>query len=290
MNMSETTTISRLLVQCEDRPGIVAAVSSFLRDAGANITRSDQYTTDPEPGGTFFMRIEFSHHLDAAGRADMEQRFAAAVGQPFGMEWRMWDGTQRKRIAILVSKHDHCLVDLLWRYRRGEIDGDVVVVISNHDDARREVEAFGVPYVHIPVTKDTKAAAEQQALDRLVGQVDLVVLARYMQILSGDFLHRLGCPVINIHHSFLPAFVGADPYGRAHVKGVKLIGATAHYVTEDLDEGPIIEQSVARVTHRDTVENLTGTGRDIERAVLATAVKAHLEDRVIVHGGRTVVF
>jgi formyltetrahydrofolate deformylase len=290
--MSDTmrTHVSRLLIRCEDRPGIVAAVSGFLRDASANITRSDQYSTDVEPGGTFFMRIEFSHHLDAAAVAAFEERFAADVARPFGMEWSVWHQPQRKRIAILVSRYDHCLVDLLWRGRRGELEGTVEVVISNHEDARPEVEAFGVPFVHIPVTKDTKAEAEDAQIEQLAGKVDLVVLARYMQILSSDFLARVGCPVINIHHSFLPAFVGANPYERAHSRGVKLIGATAHYVTEDLDEGPIIEQSVERVTHRHTAEDLTATGRDIERAVLAAAVKAHLEDRVIVHGNRTVVF
>jgi formyltetrahydrofolate deformylase len=282
--------VSRLLVRCEDRAGIVAAVSGFLRDAGANIARSDQYSTDPEGGGTFFMRVEFAHGLDAGDRSELDSRFDAQVARPFDMEWRLWHGEQRKRIAILVSRYDHCLVDLLWRGRRGELEGDVALVISNHEDTRPEVEAFGVPFVHIPVTKETKAAAEAAALEHLTGKVDLVVLARYMQIVSGDFLARVGCPVMNIHHSFLPAFVGADPYGRAHARGVKLIGATAHYVTEELDAGPIVEQAVERVTHRDTPEDLTGTGRDIERAVLAAAVRAHLEDRVIVHGNRTVVF
>jgi formyltetrahydrofolate deformylase len=290
MTDSARAAVSRLLIRCEDRPGIVAAVSGFLRDVGANITRSDQYSTDVEPGGTFFMRLEFSHHLDAPSVSAFEERFDADVARPFGMDWSVWHLPQGKRIAILVSRHDHCLVDLLWRGRRGELEGSVELVISNHEDTRPEVEAFGVPFVHIPVTKETKPAAEAAALERLAGNVDLVVLARYMQILSSDFLERIGCPVINIHHSFLPAFVGANPYERAHASGVKLIGATAHYVTEDLDEGPIIEQAVERVTHRHRVEDLTATGRDIERAVLATAVRAHLEDRVIVHGNRTVVF
>ena len=290
MTDSARAAVSRLLIRCEDRPGIVAAVSGFLRDVGANITRSDQYSTDVEPGGTFFMRLEFSHHLDSPSVSAFEERFDADVARPFGMDWSVWHLPQRKRIAILVSRHDHCLVDLLWRGRRGELEGSVELVISNHEDTRPEVEAFGVPFVHIPVTKETKPAAEAAALERLAGNVDLVVLARYMQILSSDFLERIGCPVINIHHSFLPAFVGANPYERAHASGVKLIGATAHYVTEDLDEGPIIEQAVERVTHRHRVEDLTATGRDIERAVLATAVRAHLEDRVIVHGNRTVVF
>jgi formyltetrahydrofolate deformylase len=284
-----TTETSRLLVRCRDRPGIVAGVSSFLRDAGANISRSDQYSTDPEPGGTFFMRTVFTHSLNG-GHAEFESSFDEQVAQPFGMDWRVWHGRQRKRIAILVSKEDHCLVDLLWRSRRGELEGSIELVVSNHEDARREAEAFGVPFVHIPITKATKAAAEDAALERLAGQVDLVVLARYMQILSGGFLERVGCPVINIHHSFLPAFVGADPYARAHERGVKLIGATAHYVTEELDAGQIIEQGVARVTHRDSVDDLTGIGREIERSVLASAVTAHLEDRVIVHGDRTIVF
>ena len=279
---------ARLLLSCADRPGIVAAVSSFLERQGANIFQSDQYSTDPE-GGAFFMRVEF--HLEGIdeNRDAFEAGFADVAGQ-LGMEWRISYTTQRKRIAVLVSRYDHCLLDLLWRWRRGELDCDVGLVVSNHPDLERDVAAFDVPYVHVPVEKDKKAEAEARLLGLFSQRFDLLVLARYMQILSGNFLDSVKTPVINIHHSFLPAFAGADPYARARERGVKLIGATAHYVTEELDAGPIIEQDVARVTHRDSVETLVGMGRDIERTVLARAVKWHLEDRVLVYGTRTVVF
>ena len=217
-------------------------------------------------------------------RAELERAFAVQVAQPFDMEWRFAYAAERKRMALLASREDHCLLDLLWRRRRGELDTDVVGVISNHPDHAQDVAGFGVPYHHIPVP------AEERMLELLTDAVDLVVLARYMQILSRDFLDRLGAPVINIHHSFLPAFVGADPYRRARDRGVKIIGATAHYVTEELDAGPIIEQDVARVSHRHSVDELERIGRDIERVVLARAVGWHLEDRVLIHENRTVVF
>jgi formyltetrahydrofolate deformylase len=193
-------------------------------------------------------------------------------------------------MAILVSRYDHCLMDLLWRQGRGELDAEIVCVVSNHPDLEREAQAAGVPYRHVPVPPDGKPAAERQMLELLEGKVDLVVLARYMQILSGDFLDRLGVPVINIHHSFLPAFAGAEPYRRAREHGVKLIGATAHYVIAELDAGPIIDQDVARVDHRDSVHDLERIGRDIERIVLSRAVALHLDDRVIADAGRTIVF
>jgi formyltetrahydrofolate deformylase len=192
-------------------------------------------------------------------------------------------------VAILASRHDHCVLDLLWRWRRGELDCEITCVVSNHADLARDVAAFGVPYHHVPVPKDGKPAAEARMLDLLADGTDLVVLARYMQILSGRFLAAVGCPVINIHHSFLPAFVGAHPYARAHERGVKLVGATAHYATDDLDEGPIIEQDVVRVNHRHGPPELERVGRDIERLVLARAVEWHLADRVMVHENRTIV-
>jgi formyltetrahydrofolate deformylase len=278
--------VARLVISCPDRPGIVAAVSGALADEGANITQSDQYSTDPE-GGTFLMRVEF--HIDDPGRERFEAAFAA-VAASFDMHWRLWHSGERKRVALLVSRHEHCLLDLLWRWRRGELDCDIPLVVSNHPDLRDEVSMFGVEFVHIPVSPDRKPQAEERLLEAVGEGFDLVVLARYMQILSGSFLDALQAPVINIHHSFLPAFAGADPYTRALQRGVKVIGATAHYVTEDLDEGPIIEQDTARVSHRDTAESLTRVGRDIERTVLARAVKWHLEDRVLVSGTRTVVF
>ena len=279
---------ARLLISCPDGPGIVAAVSRFLFDQGANIVTSDQYSTHPEHG-TFFMRSTF--YLPAI--EDDRTAFEASLqelAERFAMEWRISYARDRRRVALMASRSDHCLLDLLWRNRRGELDMDVKCVISNHDDVRPEVEALNVPFLHIPVTRETKPHAEQRALEVLSGQIDLLVLARYMQILSGDFLRRVGCPVINIHHSFLPAFAGARPYRSAYERGVKLIGATAHYATEELDEGPIIEQDVVRVGHRYTVEDLERVGRDLERMVLARAVRSELDDRVLVHDGRTIVF
>jgi len=282
--------LARLLVTCPDAPGIVAAVSGFLQAHGANITALDQHTTDPE-GGTFFMRAEFTTpHLDLGADA-LETAFDQAVAAPFQMDWQLDDATRRKRVAIMVSKFDHALLELLWRWRRDELGADVALVISNHDDLRFLADSFGVEYHHIPVTKATKAEAEARAFALFdEADVDLIVLARYMQILSPEFVARYPRKIINIHHSFLPAFIGADPYRQASERGVKVIGATAHYVTEDLDEGPIIEQGVARVTHRETVEDLKRTGQSIERDVLARAVRWHLEARVLVWGNQTVVF
>ncbi len=206
------------------------------------------------------------------------------------MDWRIrWWG-QRRKVAILVSRHEHCLLELLWRWRRGELDADVVAVISNHPDLERETLATGVPYHHVPVQEGRREQAEERMLALLEGNADLLVLARYMQILSGEFLARVGMPAINIHHSFLPAFAGAEPYRRARERGVKLIGATAHYVTEQLDDGPIIEQDVVRVDHRQGILDLERVGRDVERLVLARAVAMHLDDRVIPDGRRTIVF
>jgi formyltetrahydrofolate deformylase len=206
------------------------------------------------------------------------------------MEWGLHDASRPKRVAVMVSREDHCLLDLLWRWRRGELDLDIGLVISNHPDLAEAVRAFGVPFVHIPVTADTKQEAERRQLDLLAGNFDLVILARYMQILSGPFLDALAVPVINIHHSFLPAFAGAGPHQRARDRGVKLIGATAHYVIEQLDEGPIIEQDVVRASHRHSAEDLERQGADVERIVLARAVQWHCEDRVVRDGDRTVVF
>jgi formyltetrahydrofolate deformylase len=279
---------ARLLISCPDGPGIVAAVSRFLFEQGANIVTSDQYSTDPEHG-SFFMRSAFYLPAIDDNRAAFEAAFGE-LAQRFAMRWRIAYARDRRRVALMASREDHCLLDLLWRNRRGELDMDVLCVISNHEDLRGEVDALGVPFIHIAVTRDTKQQAEQRALDELGGEVELLVLARYMQILSGDFLARVGCPVINIHHSFLPAFAGAQPYRHAHQRGVKLIGATAHYVTEELDEGPIIEQDVQRVGHRYTVADLERVGRDLERMVLARAVRSELDDRVLVHDGRTIVF
>jgi formyltetrahydrofolate deformylase len=277
---------SRLLLACPDRPGLIAAVSGFLADAGLNIVDADQHSSAE---GRLFMRMAFGSAPEAK-REELYRRFEEEVAGPLEMEHRFAESGERKRMAIMVSREDHCLSDLLWRWRSGELNADIVAVISNHADHADQVQSLGLAYHHIPVAGESKADAEGQALDLLAGEVDLLILARYMQILSVDFLQRLGAPAINIHHSFLPAFIGADPYARAHMRGVKLIGATAHYVTEDLDAGPIIDQDVTRVSHRDEVDDLMRIGRDIERLVLARAVKAHLDDRVLLDGTRTVVF
>jgi formyltetrahydrofolate deformylase len=279
---------ARLLISCPDRPGIVAAVSGFLFEHQANIVSSHQYSSDPS-GGRFFMRTEF-FLPEGTDRSTLLAAFAGEVAERFEMGWTLrWWG-ERQRTAILVSHEDHCLLDLLWRRRRGELDTEIVAVISNHPDLERETRAAGIPFHHVPVARERKAEAEQQMLELLAGRAELLVLARYMQVLSGGFLERVGMPAINIHHSFLPAFAGADPYRRAHDRGVKLIGATAHYVTAELDDGPIIDQDVVRVDHRQGAAELARVGRDVERLVLARAVSRHLEDRVLVDGRRTVVF
>jgi formyltetrahydrofolate deformylase len=277
---------SRLLLACPDRPGLIAAVSGFLADAGLNIVDADQHSSEE---GRFFMRMVFEPAPEAE-RASLYRRFEEEIGQPLRMDHRFAESGERKRVAIMVSREDHCLSDLLWRWRSGELGADLVGVISNHPDHGDQVAALGLPYHHVPVEPGSKGKAEARMLELLEGEVDLLVLARYMQILSGEFLERLSAPAINIHHSFLPAFVGADPYRRAHERGVKLIGATAHYVTEDLDAGPIIDQDVTRVSHRDEVGDLMQIGRDVERLVLSRAVKAHLDDRVLLDGDRTIVF
>ncbi len=280
---------ARLLIGCADQPGIVAAVSGFLFERGANIVSSNQYSSDPT-GGRFFLRTEFFLQMSSEQSARLEQDFDAAVGRRFEMDWEIrWWG-ERQRLAILVSRYDHCLLELLWRWRRGELDADVVAVISNHDDLRHEALAAGVPFHHVPVVRGHKEETEEAILELLGGNAELLVLARYMQILSGDFLKRVRMPAINIHHSFLPAFAGANPYGRAHERGVKLIGATAHNVTEQLDDGPIIDQDVVRVDHRQSAKELERVGRDVERLVLVRAVSLHLDDRVIIDGRRTIVF
>jgi formyltetrahydrofolate deformylase len=279
----ETT---RLLLSCPDRPGIVARTAGFLAEAGRNIIDADQHSTDE---GRLFMRLVFESAPEDE-RDALYSKFGTEVAEPLSMEHRFAEAGRLQRVALMASREDHCLLDLLWRFRSEELPGKPVMVISNHPDHEEAVRSFGLPYHHIPASQENRPAAEEQALSLMRGEIDLVVLARYMQILSAEFLEKLGCPAINIHHSFLPAFPGADPYQRAWQRGVKLIGATAHYVTEDLDAGPIIEQDTARVSHRDEVGDLARIGRDLERLVLARAVRAHLEDRVLVDGERTVVF
>lgn len=279
---------ARMLISCPDGPGIVAAVSRFLFEHGANIVQSDQYTMNPA-GGMFFMRVEFDLPELSQNLPALERDFQA-VGDQFKMEWTINQVSRKKRLAIFVSKEDHCLVELLWHWQAGDLDADIAMVISNHNDMRSYVESFGIPFHHIPVTADTKKEAEQKQLEVIGSDIDLIVLARYMQIISPLFIEHFRNRIINIHHSFLPAFVGGKPYAQAYDRGVKIIGATAHYVTEELDGGPIIEQDVQRVSHSDNVNELKRIGRTIERVVLARAVEWHTEDRVLVHQNKTVVF
>ena len=277
-----------LLIHCKDRKGIVARVAGFIQDCGGNILDSDHHT-DRELG-QFLMRTEFALEDFQIPPGEIASAFTP-VAKAFEMRYEVHYRPSRPRVAILVSKQDHCLADLLQRQRRGELQIEVPVIISNHDTCAMWAKLFEIPFEVIPVTKESKPVQEQEILSLLKRQpVELVVLARYMQILSGTFLARAGCPVINIHHSFLPAFIGANPYRQAYERGVKLIGATAHYATEELDEGPIIEQDVVRLGHRDTVADLVRKGRDLEELVLARAVRLHIERRVLVYGKKTVVF
>ncbi len=278
----------RLSVSCPDNKGLIAAVSSFISMHDGNILSADQYV-NRESGG-FLMRMEIEGDGFGLEREEFASAFAP-LARRHRMDWRVSFTDTPKRMAILVSRYDHCLIDLLWRWDAGELDATIPLVVSNHPDLAGRVEAYGIPFFHLPVSRETRAEQEVQVLDLLSDHgVDLVVLARYMQILSPKFVSAYPDRILNIHHSFLPAFVGADPYRRAHDRGVKTIGATAHYVTEDLDAGPIVHQDVAHVTHRDTVEDLVRLGREVERRVLARSVRWHLEDRVLVDGHRTVVF
>ena len=280
--------LARLQISCIDRPGIVAAVTQFLSEHHANITELDQHSTEPSDG-RFFMRIELQTPLLDIDGAELAERFRKSVAARFGMEWRLNFAARRPRMGLLVSKHDHAVMELLWRWQRGELRVDIPGVISNHPDLRAAVEGFGVPFEHVPFTAETQEAAEARIAERF-GDADFIVLARFMRILSASFAAAWPHRIINIHHSFLPAFVGADPYEQARQRGVKIIGATAHYVTADLDQGPIIEQDVVRVTHRHELDDLRRLGRDLERTVLARAVRWHVEDRVLVHGNKTIVF
>jgi len=277
-----------VLIRCVDRKGIVARVASFIHDVGGNILDSDHHTD--RLSGTFLMRIEFA--LDGVGmpRQDLADAFAS-LATTCEMWHEVYFSDERPRVGLLVSKQDHCLADLLQRQRRGELKIEIPVIVSNHDVCAMWADLFKIPFHVLPVTKDTKGEQERQVVALLRAQrVELVVMARYMQILSAECLAAIGCPVINIHHSFLPAFIGAHPYRQAYARGVKIIGATAHYATQDLDEGPIIEQDVIGIGHRDTEEDLIRKGRDLEEIVLARAVRQHIERRVLVYGRKTVVF
>lgn len=279
----------RLLVNCPDKSGIVAVLSKFLFEHDANIIESSQYTNDPE-GGKFFIRIEFYTENLVKKSGQMELDFEE-IAEEHEMEFNFSYGNERRRTAIYVSKEPYCMMELLWEWQNGDLDTDIALVISNHDDSREIVESMGIPFYHIPANKDIRQQVEEQQIELMKEyKIDLLILARYMQILTPDFVKHFPNQIINIHHSFLPAFIGARPYERAYDRGVKIIGATSHYVTNDLDEGPIIDQDIERVDHRDGVSDLKKIGRTIERRVLARAVKWHLEDRVIVDGNKTIVF
>lgn len=286
---TQPETTARLLITCPDRPGIVSAVTTFLYHHGVNITELDQHSSDPS-GGKFFLRLEFQTPTLDVSISALRQAFGDVVAKPFGMQWHITQASERPRMAVLVSKHDHALMELLWRWQRGELQVDIPMVISNHADLRAAVESFGVRFEHVPVTAETHAEAEEKMLALLKDKTDFIVLARYMRVLTGGFVSHYPSRIVNIHHSFLPAFAGADPYLQAYKHGVKIIGATAHYVTAELDQGPIIEQDTARVSHRHSIADLKRLGRDLERQVLARAVRWHVEDRVIVDGNKTVIF
>ncbi|UUT36210.1 formyltetrahydrofolate deformylase [Microbacterium elymi] len=277
-----------LIVHGPDQPGLVAAVTGLITRNQGNIVTLDQYSDNPA-GGAFFQRVVF-HRADLSAALPEIQADLDATLSPYGVEWTLTDQSIPKRMAILASTSDHCLLELLWRHRRGELPVTIPMVISNHTNTAEDVRTFGIPFFHVPSAGPDKSEAEAKILELLAGNVDFVVLARYMQIISEDFLQKVAVPVINIHHSFLPAFIGAAPYRKAKERGVKLIGATSHYVTEDLDEGPIIEQDVARVDHSMTASDLQARGAYVERAVLSRAVQWHAEDRVIRHGNQTIVF
>lgn len=277
-----------LLLSCPDTRGIVSDVSHFIYTYGGNIVDSNQHS-DAQTN-TFFMRVEW----DLSGFKLPAEKITTAfdaVAIKFSMDYQLFFTNSRAKIAIFVSQYDHCLYDLVLRNREGETSGDIRMIIGNHEDLRPVAESFGIPFHHIPVEKGHKAEAEQRQIELLEKEgIDLIVLARYMQILSPEFVARYPKQIINIHHSFLPAFVGAKPYHQAYARGVKIIGATSHYVTEDLDQGPIIEQDVTRISHRDSIQSLIIKGRNLEKLVLSRAVKLHLEHRVLAHGNKTLVF
>ncbi len=286
--MPSSSVTAVLLISCRDQKGLVASVSDFLYRNNGNITHADQHTDREE--GVFLQRVEWDVDGFAIGRDEIAASFAP-IAERFGMDWRLRFSDEVPRIALLASKLPHCLYDLLARWRLREFSAEMALIISNHDDVRPIADEFGVPFHELKVTPETRAPQETRMLELLdEAHIDLVVMARYMQILSAEVIGRYADRIINIHHSFLPAFAGGKPYHQAHERGVKIIGATAHYATADLDQGPIIEQDVARVSHRDSVDDLVRKGRDLEKTVLARAVDLHLRNRVVVYGNKTVVF
>lgn len=285
----EKENIGRLLVKCPNKPGIVAALSKFLFDHGADIIESSQYSSDDE-SNMFYIRFEYYCEDLRKKRLQMEDDFSP-LAEEFKMDFDFTYNEKRKRSAIFVSKEVHCLLELLWEWQSGDLDTDIPLVISNHENAREIVEPLGIPFYYIPANKDIREQVEREQIQLMEKyNIDVLILARYMQILTPNFVKHFPNKIINIHHSFLPAFIGARPYERAYERGVKLIGATSHYVTNDLDEGPIIEQDIERVDHRDNIASLKKIGQQVERRVLARAVKWHLQDRIIVKDNKTIVF
>ncbi|PYX07183.1 MAG: formyltetrahydrofolate deformylase [Acidobacteria bacterium] len=277
-----------LLVSCPDQKGVVAAIADFIYRHNGNILHADEH--GDLDSGMFQMRVEFDPAEFRIDLADFAHHFSP-IADKFEMTWRLAQSNYRPKMVILVSKYDHCLVDLLYRHKSGELACDIPLIISNHHDNQPIAEFYRIPYVTVPVPKEDKRVAEQEILSLLRDHApDFIVLARYMQILSNEFVNQYPQRIINIHHSFLPAFVGAKPYHQAFARGVKLIGATSHYVTEVLDDGPIIEQDVVRISHRDSLDDLLQKGRDLEKVVLSRAVRWHIENRVLLYGNKTVVF
>jgi formyltetrahydrofolate deformylase len=277
-----------LLVQCPDRKGLDATIAEFIYRYDGNILHFEQHQAGQEH--YYLARVEWDLEGFRLNLDDFDGAFGP-IAHKFGMNWCLRLGDYRPRVAIFVSKYDHCLVDLLYRQRSGELACDFALIISNHPDTKKHADFYGVPFQLIPVTKETKAEAEARQIELLYqSKIDLVVLARYMQVLSTEFIRQYTQPIINIHHSFLPAFVGAKPYHQAYDRGVKLTGATAHYVTEVLDDGPIIEQGVVRISHRDSQDDLVEKGRDVEKVVLSRAVRWHIENRILLYGNKTIIF
>lgn len=278
-----------ILIHCKDRPNIIATVTNFIAQKDGNIVYIDQHVDREQ--NIFFMRLESEFSKDSFSADAFRDAFKSTLADAFDMKWRIYSSEKKPKMALFISKYDHCLYDLLGRYNSGELNLDIPFIISNHPDLKPIADSFKIPFYHIPVTKDSKEVAEQKQLELLEAyQIDFIVLARYMQIVSGKLISKYPNKIINIHHSFLPAFVGAKPYHSAFKRGVKIIGATSHYVTEELDAGPIIDQGVARVSHTHSIEDLIAKGRDLEKIVLANAVKLHTNRKVMVYNNKTVIF
>ncbi len=278
-----------ILIHCKDRPNIIASVTNFIAQKDGNIVYIDQHVDREQ--NIFFMRLESEFVKESFSADAFRDAFKNSLADEFAMKWRIYSSARKPKMALFISKYDHCLYDLLGRYNSGELNLEIPFIISNHLDLKSIADNFKIPFYHIPVTKDTKAEAEQKQLELLEKhQIDFIVLARYMQIISEKLIKKYPNKIINIHHSFLPAFVGAKPYHSAFKRGVKIIGATSHYVTEELDAGPIIDQGVAHVSHTHSIEDLIAKGRDLEKIVLANAVKLHTNRKVMVYNNKTVIF